>query len=440
MPTPPKVASALPDKREALNIIHSLGTSGQPPKLGALHLNVGTGPILRRFREDYLEGICASADGLDGQGICKWVEGDYGNGKTQFLRCFQEIAWELNYVTAFVELSQDECPLDRPDRVYGAVARAVQARPMNAGDVDRSKGFDVALAQLLDRKFPQVLTGVPDEGLKAEAVNWVESELKSLAVESTALRSAAVIHLLARLNGDEEKTNLSGLYLRGEPVPPPELKKLGIYEKIDKANGFRMLRSMCQLLQRSELAAGTVLLFDEARRTLSLMSAKGQKVACENLLSVINRCNQGELPGTVFLYAVMPEFFTNFAVQYPALLQRCGPSTRIPLNTIEGIRESDLLVKIGRRIAQIFGAAYEFTFDDAAALDRNLMELSTAAIQETMGTGTRRLFVKSCVQMLKNARENGIAELDATAVQRLLAGVSDELRGADAADTANAGE
>jgi hypothetical protein len=428
------------DKREALNIIHSLGTSGQPPRLGALHVNVGTDQLLRRLSEDYLQGLCASTDGLDGQGICKWVEGDYGNGKTQFLRCFQEIAWGMNFVTAFVELSQDECPLDRPERVYGAVARSVQARPLNAGDVDRSKGFDLALAQLLDRRFPKVLTGVPNDSLKAEAVSWVETVLRNLAVESSALRSAAVTHLLARLHGDEDKINLSGLYLRGEPVPPVELRKIGIYEKIDKPNGFRVLRTMCQLLQRSGLAGGTVLLFDEARRTLSLMSAKGQKVACENLLSVINRCNQGELPGTVFLYAVMPEFFTNFAVQYPALLQRCGHSTRIPLNTIQGIKESDLLMMIGHRIVQIYGLAYDIEHKGGVALENSLKLIANAAIQQTMGTGTRRLFVKTCVQMLHNFRSNGISELDAASVEQMLAGVNGELTAAEAQSTTSQGE
>src|SRR6266571_2441398 len=114
------------DRKKALNIIHNLGESGQPPKLGASLLNVGTEPILSRLRKDYLEALCLSAEGEDGSGTCRWVEGDYGNGKTQFLRCFQERAWELNYVVAFVELHQSECPLDKADSVYGAVARSIQ--------------------------------------------------------------------------------------------------------------------------------------------------------------------------------------------------------------------------------------------------------------------------------------------------------------------------
>jgi hypothetical protein len=70
----------------ASRIIHSLGDSGQPPKLGALNLNVGTEPIIRRLRTDYMEDLLTPFEGQDGGGACKWVEANYGNGKTQFLR------------------------------------------------------------------------------------------------------------------------------------------------------------------------------------------------------------------------------------------------------------------------------------------------------------------------------------------------------------------
>lgn len=141
------------DRRTASRIIYSLAESGQPPKLGASYLNVGTEPIIRRLRNDYLEDLLTPFEGQDGSGACKWVEANYGNGKTQFLRCIQEEAWKYNYVTSFVELSQDECPLDRPDRVYGAVARAIQAKPLAPSDIDRGQGIDAMLQQLLDRNF-----------------------------------------------------------------------------------------------------------------------------------------------------------------------------------------------------------------------------------------------------------------------------------------------
>jgi P-loop Domain of unknown function (DUF2791) len=415
------------DKQAAQKIIHSLGESGQPPKLGALRLNVGTDSFIKRLRADYLEEHCISLEGQDGGGTCKWVEADYGNGKTHFLRCMQETAWDLQYVTAFVELSQDECPLDRMDRVYGAIARAVQAQPLSIAEIDRIKGLDLALMQLLDRMFPGVLSGLADEPLRLRASHWVQTTLQNTPVESTSLRTAAAQLLLSKLEGDEDKARIAATYLRGEPVPAAELKQIGAHEKLDKANGFRMLRSMCQLLQRSGLAVGTVLFFDEARRTLSLMSSKSQKLACENLLSVINRCNSGELPGTMFLYAVMPEFFTNFATQYPALQQRCGTSTRIRLNTLANMDESELLTKIGQRITEVFAVAYPDAVLDDELLTADLPLMVLHALRKLSGTGTRRLLVKGWVQVLRDVREGRKEKLTPDGMERLLAGASEEL-------------
>jgi hypothetical protein len=426
-------------QRDAKLILRSLGTSGQPPKWGALTINVGTDRFLHNLRQEYLQDHCAPFEGLDGGGICKWIEADYGNGKTQFLRCVQELAWQENFVTAFVELSQDECPLDRPDRVFGAVARAIQAPQSDPPQIDRARGLDVVLEQLLDRKFPGVLTGLPDDNIRAMATQWV-NDLQSLPIESTALLTATITHLTSLLAGDEELTKISRTFLRGEAIPASELKRIGVYEKLDKSTGFRMLRSMCQLLQRSQLASGVVLLFDEARRTLSLMTTKAQKVACENLLSVINRCNNGELPGTMFLYAVMPEFFTNFATNYPALQQRCGPATRINLNRLQGIKEIDLLTEISEKIAVLFRTAYEDFEADPDVLRENSRLIATAAIQKSGGTGTRRLLVRSWVQHLHDAKFNGLPRLDRDAAEAIIDGASEQLRVAEAAGVEDEGE
>jgi hypothetical protein len=299
----------------------------------------------------------------------------------------------------------------------------LQANPLTPADADRSKGLDVVLCQLFDRMFPGVLTGAGDPQLKKLATEWVAS-LRHVPVESTAFGAAAAGLLTARLDGDEERARAAALYLRGEPVPAGELKPLGVYEKLDRSSAFRLLRSMCQLLQRSGLASGTVLLFDEARRSLSLMSSKGQKQACENLLNVINRCNSGELPGTMFVYAVLPEFFTNFATNYPALQQRCGPSTRYSLETLANIQETDLQRQIGERITEVFAVAYDDAPKDKLLLDANLRLVVAAAMKQHSGTGPRRLLVKGWVQVLRGMRDGRFNHLTADGVERLLAGVS----------------
>jgi len=420
------------DRRTASRIIHSLAESGQPPKLGASYLNVGTDRIIQRLLSDYLDDLMTPYEGQDGGGACKWIEANYGNGKTQFLRCMQEESWHRSYVTAFVELSQDECPLDRPDKVYSAVARSIQANPLTPADVDRGRGIDVMLQQLLDRKFEGVLSGNPNEDLKSQAVAWVESSLSATPVESTGFRTSVVQFLLGKLNGNSDQANVAAVFLRGEPHATKELQEIGLYEKLDKSSGFRFLRSLCQILQRSELAAGTVLLFDEARRSLSLMSSKAQKVACENLLTVINRCNSGELPGTLFLYAVMPEFFSEFATAYPALQQRCGPGTRIDLEDLQGIKEIDLLEMIGKKITEIFGVAYDDAPQDAEVLATNLRCIAEQALRQTMvGSGTRRLLVSSWVRALQMFRENGLHALSSDDAEMVIQGAKQLLEASE---------
>lgn len=426
--------------RLASRIIQGLAESGQPPKIGASYLNAGTDDIICRLRTDYLEDLLTSFDGQDGNGACKWVEANYGNGKTQFLRCFQEEAWKLKYVTAFVELSQDECPLDHPERVYGAIARSIQACPHELSDIDRGRGIDMALQQLLDRKFNGVLSGSPNDDLKEQAVDWVETSLASTPTESTGFRSASTQHLLAKLRGDVDKAALTATFLRGEPCPAPKLKEIGIYEKLDKSTGFRFLRSLCQLLQRAELATGTILLFDEARRSLSLMSSKAQKIACENLLTVINRCNSGDLPGTMFLYAVMPEFFSEFVTAYPALQQRCGPGTRINLEKLP-LKEIDLLEQMGRKISEVFRIAYEDAPVDGDVLTKNLRSVAEHARKATLvGSGTRRLFVGTWVRALQQFRAEGAQPLSEEGVLRLMEGARQELAASFEEAVANEGE
>ena len=108
----------------------------------------------------------------------------------------QEQSWKLNYVTAHVELSHEECPFDRPERVFAAVARKLQASPTGPADVDRSLGFDQVLCQLFDRRFEGVLTGMAQSEDLIKNARQFATELKLIPAESSALLNAASVHLL----------------------------------------------------------------------------------------------------------------------------------------------------------------------------------------------------------------------------------------------------
>jgi hypothetical protein len=417
----------------AKDVIESLRASGQPPKLGATSINVGTDKLLNKIRE-FLEDQCLGHDGRDGRGGCRWIEGDYGNGKTQFLRCVRELAWERDFVVAFVELDHNTSPLDDMRKVFAAVVKALQAPPSNSAEVDREKGFDTVLTALLDRKFPGLLTGLPDEGLKKQALDWIEHSFRRTAVEIRPIAQAAAKFLRAVIEGDAATEDLTREFLRGGNVPPARLNKIDIFFRFENSQSLDALKSVTQLLQRSGLAAGTIILFDEARRTLSLMSTRGRKEACENLLTIINSCNEAAFPGTMFLYAVMPEFFTDFATQYPALQQRCGDATRIKINRFDGQPELEVLAAIAEKIRNVYFTAYELpplNQSQQAALSNAFSQLSQSALRDSMGAGTRRLLVRTAVAYLDRFREDGeLVDLSAAEANSMAKHCGEELNAA----------
>ena len=439
----------------AKEVIESLRASGQPPKLGARWINVGTDKLLGQIVSDFLEDQCIRDAGRDGGAWCRWIEGDYGNGKTQFLRCVRELAWDRGFVVAFVELDHKTSPLDDMRTVFAAVARALQAPPSSSAEVDRDKGFDTVLTSLLDKKFPGLLTGMTDEGLKKVALDWIDQSFRRTPVEIKPIAQAAAKFLRAIIEGDSATEDLTRVFLRGGDVPSARLNKIDIFfKKFDKSNALDVLKSVTQLLQRSGLATGTIILFDEARRTLSLMSMRGRKEACENLVSIINACHQNGFPGTMFLYAVMPEFFTDFAIQYPALQQRCGDATRININRFDKKDKKDekgeehdelkVLADIADKIRHVYCTAYELTSlsdGDQSALANAFSQLAQSALRDSMGAGARRLLVRTTVAYLDRFREDGkLAELTAVAADSMSKQCGEELNTSAANSQSSDGE
>src|SRR5581483_9270486 len=71
-------------------------------------INVGTDAIL-----DVLEQHYFLRDLADGISCFKYLEGDYGSGKTQFIQCLAKRAHRQNIATSIVNIGQ-ECPFSSP--------------------------------------------------------------------------------------------------------------------------------------------------------------------------------------------------------------------------------------------------------------------------------------------------------------------------------------
>ncbi|MBA3868922.1 MAG: DUF2791 family P-loop domain-containing protein [Anaerolineae bacterium] len=400
----------LPEPRLARQIIETLGQSGTPVSKGVSYYNAGNESLLNAIDTHYLGSYLA-----DGGAVFKLVVGDYGSGKSHFLYCIRDRAWQRNFAVSKVELSPKESPYDDQRRVYAAVASSLMWHELGSLNEDEH-GLSRFLEGTLRRLVNPHGLDLQDEGV--ENIPEVRAFLHTLAtsnVDSLSFHKAVQGFFNALLRGQERRVESLERWLHGEEVSPEDMRDLrmiGVTEKINKNNAFKMLRSLCQTV-RALGYTGLVLLFDEGDRMLSI-GGKAEKVATDNLREVIDRCRE-DLPGALFMYAVPPDFLHTIVPKYPALQQRiqaanyfsrANPfSPQINLEHLD-VPDEELLEQIGYRLLPIFEIAYDVKLDRDTQL-ANIQVFSEAARNSYLAISHRRLFVKALVTEWFRQKENG---------------------------------
>ena len=400
----------LPEPRLARQIIEVLGQSGTPLSKGVSYYNVGNESLLNTIDTHYLGSYLA-----DGGAVFKLVVGDYGSGKSHFLYCVRDRAWQRNFAVSKVDLSPKESPYDDQRRVYAAVASSTIWHEL--GDLGEDER---GLTRFLEGTLRRLVSGHGLDLSDAEAAELPEvrallQSLSTTPIDSLSFHKAIQGYFTALLRDQEFRLEALGRWLHGEEVSPEDmrdLRSLGVTEKINRNNAFKMLRSLCQVV-RALGYSGLILLFDEGDRMLSV-GGRSEKVATDNLREVIDRCRE-ELPGTMFLYAVPPAFVYDIVPKYPALQQRIQTPTyfsrsnpfspQINLDQLD-LPDTELLTTVGSRLLSIFEVAFGTRMDPDIQAE-NIAVFAQAALESYLAISHRRLFIKAIVTEWYRQKEEG---------------------------------
>ncbi|QDG51717.1 hypothetical protein FIV42_13460 [Persicimonas caeni] len=425
----------------ASHILQRLGESGQPPERGVELINVGNESYLNVLEQEYFDRQ------LKGGASFKLVQGYFGGGKTHFLYCVRDMAWRHGFAVAVVELSPTECPYDDTLKVYSTVARRI-AMPADDEMGGPRYGISDLLRDLVDRRVEEAevdyrAQGVaqPAQDARRSVARWLRRDVARTPCESVSYRKAVVEFALGWLEEDYERVGRLEAWLRGEPVPRGEVRDWGVYEEMSRANGFLMLRSLTQMIKGLGFA-GTALLFDEVDRNLSVSAKRSQTIG-DNLRQVIDLCGRHQLPNTLFMYAVPPEFMRTVVPDYPALYQRLKTpvplSVRSPQAVLIDLEQLDLAPKkllsaVGQKLVPIFEEARGVDFDDELQRENAAM-LASACVNTQFEVNHRRLFVKTFVDFLHLQMVDGEHKLDVdAAIDLVLEGHEALAVGADTED------
>lgn len=420
----------LPEPRLARQIIEVLGQSGTPLSKGVSYYNVGNESLLNTLDRHYLGSYLS-----DGGAVFKLVVGDYGSGKSHFLYCLQDRAWQRNLAVSKVDLSPKESPYDDQRRIYTAVASQIiwhELGDLAADERGLSHFLEGTLRRLVDGR------GIDLHDPAAAELPEVRALLQTLEmtpIDSLSYHRAIYGYMLALLRGQGLRLVVLQRWLHGEEVGPEDmrdLRQIGVTEKINKNNAFRALRSLCQIV-RALGYTGLALLFDEGDRMLSV-GGRSEKVATDNLREVIDRCRE-DLPGAMFVYAVPPVFIYDVVPKYPALQQRIQTphyfsrsnpfSPQINLDKLD-IPDEALLPAIGNRLLPIFETAFDERLDPDVQ-SQNIAVFSEAARESYLAISHRRLFIKALITEWFRQATDGQHVVSPERAMATIRGQSDEL-------------
>ncbi len=391
---------------EARTIIEAL-RKGSVPFEHVQFFSVGREKWLR-FIDDDLESYIA-----EGGAKVRFINGDYGDGKTHFMSIVRHTALARGFAVSMVVLTR-ETPIHRFEQVYQELVRQLRGKFEGTGIRAMVESWLAGLSERMKEEAEEKFAALARElrGIEKLDINF-----------ANALVSLAELRYGAEKEGESPEDRQQAeeqlyLWLEGMRLSKRDLKPFQIYETLNKNNSKRFLASLVALLRHFG-HRGLVLLLDELE-TVIAQSKTMRNAAYENVRLLIDNSEQA---GTLHVFfSIIPEVLLSEKgfKSYDALWSRVrslGTSQRLNYRSVLiDLHRTPLatpeLVELGRRLCTIHERAYRW---DAKDLVGPTLLKELCANQQKMGLlSETRLFVKQVIRLLDVAEqgETSLEEVD----------------------------
>ena len=360
---------------------------------------------------DAFESVVAEelASVAAGSAKFKAVRGEYGSGKTFFVRWLQERAKREGFATAEVQISETETPLHRLETVYRRLTERLSTADTRQG----------ALRTILDNWFYALEEDVLAEGgvaegdaeaLLGQTTDLMERRLAAVARHAPAFATA--LRAWRRAVAGNERATAEALlaWIGGQPHVGAAAKRYaGVKGDLDHFGALSFLQGLLVILRDSGFS-GLVVVLDEVE-TLQRVRSDVREKSLNALRQVLDEIDSGRFPGLYLVITGTPAFFEGpqGVQRLPPLAQRLAvdfsgahrfDNPRAPQVRLQNF-DLARLQGVGRKIRDLYVAG-------AAAPERILERaddsyLNSLASAVTGGLGGRvgiapRVFLKKLVQ------------------------------------------
>lgn len=381
---------------DAENILQAL-KDGNVPAAGISEICVGRDREIKEF-EKLLEKV------QDGAAITKFINGEYGAGKSFFLKTIEEIAYKKNFVVSKITLTR-EVPFNKFEVVYRRIVSSLKCKT------------GVSLEHIIERwltRLKMLAIREDPENMNEIIIENMDQDLSEARRHSPTFALAVENYYKLLAKGEEKIAKYAMGWLSGDKNIPFTIKKqFGVKGDIDRENAFDFLEAISIFL-KSIKYSGLVILVDEAENIMLLHTKKLRDIAYDYIRYIYDECNQRGFESTLFIFAGTPEFFEDQyrgVPSYTALHERIEdviktdlPDYRKPIVELNGFSRKELsqlaqkLFKMHKNVYDWDGKIIEDCIDDIIAIHEENSELT--------GTVTPRIFVRSFISVMDIAQQN----------------------------------
>lgn len=369
---------AVPSRERSRTVITRL-RRGVPPEEDVFLFSIG--------REDLLEYFERKLDEIAEfhQQEIKFIQADYGHGKTHFLDMLAEVALARNYVVSKVILDRETAPFNKLDKVVPLVMDAIMTPSARHGGLGRILRQWAEKAEHLDSNT--ILRQINED----EDLQLLFPDFQLKLVEYARAHNRPGGPFLEECLKTER-------WFRGEETKARTFKSVTHY-----------LTAFVQFIRYLGYS-GFLVMMDEAESITLLSRITNRDQANQNLREIID--NQ-KLEGFCFVFASTPSFLSGEddrgAQTYPALWRRISdPLGRIAQTSLDKtIVELPALSleefsQLALRVKEIYQIGYDQEMPQVK--EEHLTALADYVKQRT--DKSVRTLVRSTVMLLDEARRD----------------------------------
>jgi hypothetical protein len=398
------------DLAESPTIVAAL-RAGLVPKRGLEHLATGLDGLMAAVNEelDFVAG---------GNGLSKWIRGEYGTGKTFAARQLCANARAHGFATSEVQISISDTPLHHLETVYRRLIERLETA------ADGQNAFPAIVQAWLYQIGEEVirLRGIgEDDPQFADATEQrLEDKLADLSRRNSAYAQVLRAYHRAEHDGDFAAAQGMLAWLAGQPhVGQDILKAAGVKGKVDGQASLTFLAGLLMLLRQSGYA-GLVVVLDEVE-TIQRMNAISREKSLNALRQLMDMLGNGELPGLYLVVTGTRDFYEGYKglKSAAALYQRVQANfdgdprfdnLRAPQIRLLPFTEERLLT-VGKKVRDLYPAKQR------ARVEAKINDEFLRALVSQITTGFRgsiaiapRLFLRELVDVLDRVDQHDAYE------------------------------